>query len=271
MTPNIPGIAHGDSSNFFLLAGPCAAESRELMMQVAEQLVKVTDKLKIPYIFKASYKKANRTRLDSFTGVGDEKALQWLADVRKEFGIPVVTDIHSDLEAEMAAEYADVLQIPAFLFRQTELLVAAAKTGKFINIKKGQFAGPNAMQHAAQKVKDCGNSHIMLTERGTFFGYSDLVVDFRSIPAMQAFGSPVVMDVTHSLQQPNTSSGVTGGLPHLIGKMGNAAIAMGVDGIFMETHPEPSKALSDGANMLPLAQVEEKLTQWTRIRETILK
>lgn len=270
MIKNVPGISHPSSTNFFLLAGPCAAERRELMMQVAEHLVTVCDKLQIPYIFKASYKKANRTRLDSFTGVGDEKALQWLADVRKEFGVPVVTDIHSEIEAEMAAQYVDILQIPAFLFRQTELLVAAAKTGKYINIKKGQFAGPNAMQHAAQKIKDSGNNNILLTERGTFFGYSDLVVDFRSIPAMQEFGFPVIMDVTHSLQQPNTSSGVTGGLPHLIGKMGNAAIAMGVDGIFMETHPEPSKALSDGANMLPLHQVEEKLTQWTRIRQSII-
>ncbi|MCO6494455.1 MAG: 3-deoxy-8-phosphooctulonate synthase [Bacteroidetes bacterium] len=266
----MPYISHSNSSNFFLLAGPCAAESRELMMQVAEHLTKVTDKLRIPYIFKASYKKANRTRLDSFTGVGDELALKWLEEVHKEFGIPVVTDIHSEIEAEMAAQYVDVLQIPAFLFRQTELLVAAAKTGKFINIKKGQFAGPIAMQHAAQKIKESGNNNILLTERGTFFGYSDLVVDFRNIPTMKEYGYPVIMDVTHSLQQPNTNSGVTGGLPHLIGKMGNAAIATGADGIFMETHPEPAKALSDGANMLPLAQVEEKLTQWTRIREAIL-
>lgn len=269
MIKNIPGISHSDSDNFFLLAGPCAAESRELMMTVAEHLVKITDKYKIPFIFKASYKKANRTRLDSFTGVGDEKALKWLGDVRSEFGIPVVTDIHSVEEAQLAAEYVDVLQIPAFLFRQTELLVAAAKTAKFVNIKKGQFAGPDAMKFAANKVKESGNKNIMLTERGTFFGYSDLVVDFRNIVAMQEFGYPVIMDVTHSLQQPNNSSGVTGGLPHLIEKIGNAAIAMGTDGIFMETHPEPSKALSDGANMLPLSQAEEKLKKWTQIRQAV--
>jgi len=269
MIQKIPGISHTHSNNFFLLSGPCAAESRDLVLRTAETLKKITDKLQIPFVFKASYKKANRTRIDSFTGVGNEKALQWLAEVKQQFGVPVVTDIHTAEEAALAANYVDVLQIPAFLFRQTDLLVAAAQTGKFVNIKKGQFAGPIAMKHAAQKVKDSGNNNILLTERGTFFGYSDLVVDFRSIPAMQSYGYPTIMDVTHSLQQPNSESGVTGGLPHLIGQMGNAAIAVGVDGIFMETHPDPANALSDGANMLPLNQVEEKLTQWTRIRQAI--
>jgi 2-dehydro-3-deoxyphosphooctonate aldolase (KDO 8-P synthase) len=269
MIHSIPGIAHADSPNFFLLAGPCAAESRDLLLFTAEKLRTLSDKYAIPFVFKASYRKANRTRLDSFTGVGDQLALTWLGEVRAQFGVPVVTDIHSPEEAEMAAEYVDVLQIPAFLFRQTELLVAAAQTGKVVNIKKGQFAAPIAMKHAAQKVVDSGNNKILFTERGTFFGYTDLVVDFRSIPAMQSYGFPTVMDVTHSLQQPNSESGVTGGLPHLIAKIGNAAIAAGVDGIFMETHPTPAKALSDGANMLPLDQVEKVLMQWTRIREAL--
>jgi 2-dehydro-3-deoxyphosphooctonate aldolase (KDO 8-P synthase) len=270
MIDKIPGLKNTASNNFFLIAGPCAAESRDLLMTVAEKMTILTESLKIPYIFKASYKKANRTRLDSFTGMGDEKALKWLAEIRNTFNIPVLTDIHSPEEATMSAEFVDVLQIPAFLFRQTDLLVAAAQTGKVVNIKKGQFAGPIAMKHASQKVLDSGNNQIMLTERGTFFGYNDLVVDFRSIPTMKSYGFPVVMDVTHSLQQPNVESGVTGGLPHLIGVMGNAAIAAGADGIFMETHPEPSKALSDGANMLPLHQVEEKLIQWTRIKQSLI-
>lgn len=270
MIHSIPKIKFKESSNFFLMSGPCAAESRDLLMQVAEALVLETEKRNIPFIFKASYKKANRTKLDSFTGVGNEKALAWLKEVSDTFSIPVVTDIHSEVEASIAAEYVDVLQIPAFLFRQTDLLVAAAQTGKVVNIKKGQFAGPDAMRHAANKVKESGNNNILLTERGTFFGYSDLVVDFRNFPIMKSFGYPTVMDVTHSLQQPNKESGVTGGLPHLIGQMGNAALAVGADGIFMETHPDPANALSDGANMLPLQKLGKMLDQWTRIREAYI-
>lgn len=258
-------LTNAESESFGLIAGPCAAESRDLLMHIAHDLKEITSQLGIPLVFKASYKKANRTKLDSFTGVGDEKALSWLQEVSKQFDIPVITDIHSAAEASLAAEFVDVLQIPAFLFRQTELLVAAAKTGKVVNIKKGQFAGPTAMKHAANKVLESGNELIWLTERGSFFGYNDLVVDFRSIPIMKSLGYPVIMDVTHSLQQPNQSSGVTGGLPHLIGAMGNAAMSVGANGIFMETHPEPSKALSDGANMLPLNQVQKLLTQWKRI------
>lgn len=258
-------FSKAQSDSFLLIAGPCAAESRDLLMHIAHNLVEVTSKLNIPLVFKASYKKANRTKLDSFTGVGDEKALGWLQEISKQFKIPVITDVHSIEEANIAAEFVDVLQIPAFLFRQTDLLVAAAKTGKVVNIKKGQFAGPAAMNHAANKVLESGNEKIWLTERGTFFGYNDLVVDFRSIPEMKSFGYPVIMDVTHSLQQPNQSSGVTGGLPHLIGAMGNAALSVGANGIFMETHPDPAKALSDGANMLPLNQVQKLLIQWKRI------
>lgn len=270
MIHSIPGIAHADSPHFFLLAGPCAAESRDLLLFTAEKLRILSDRYTIPFVFKASYRKANRTRIDSFTGVGDQIALEWLGEIRKTFEVPVVTDIHAPEEAAIAAEYVDILQIPAFLFRQTDLLVAAAQTGKVVNIKKGQFAAPIAMKHAAQKVIDAGNNKVLLTERGTFFGYTDLVVDYRSIPMMQSYGFPAIMDVTHSLQQPNNESGVTGGLPHLIAKMGNAAIAAGVDGIFMETHPEPSKALSDGANMLPLDQVEKVLQRWIKIREALL-
>lgn len=263
---NIPGLKFADSGNFLLLAGPCAAESRDMVMRIATSLSELSERLQLPFVFKASYKKANRTRLDSFTGVGDEKALAWLSEVREQFGVPVVTDIHTAGEAEMAAAYVDVLQIPAFLFRQTDLLVAAANTGKVVNIKKGQFAGPSAMGHACKKVEGMGNNNILLTERGNFFGYGDLVIDYRNIPLMQNYGYPVLLDVTHSLQQPNTAEGVTGGLPHLIGKMGNAAMAIGADGIFMETHPDPANALSDGANMLPLKQVEATLTKWIQIR-----
>ena len=255
---------------FFLLAGPCVIEGEEMALNIAEHVKKVTDRLGIPYVFKGSFKKANRSRLDSFTGIGDEKALKILRKVGETFNIPTVTDIHETTEAAMAAEYVDILQIPAFLCRQTDLLVAAAKTGKTINIKKGQFLSPGAMQFAVQKVADAGNDNVMITERGTTFGYTDLVVDFRGIPQMQTFGFPVIMDVTHSLQQPNQTSGVTGGLPALIETIAKAAIAVGTDGLFIETHPEPSQAKSDGANMLKLDLLEDLLTRLVRLRQAIL-
>lgn len=257
------------NDNFFLLAGPCAIEEEEMAMRIAEKVLTITDKLHIPYVFKGSYRKANRSRLDSFTGIGDEKALKILRKVGETFHVPTVTDIHETHEAAMAAEYVDVLQIPAFLCRQTDLLVAAAETGKVVNIKKGQFLSPAAMQFAVQKVQDAGNPQVMITERGTTFGYTDLVVDFRGIPQMRQFGVPVVMDVTHSLQQPNQTSGVTGGLPALIGTIAKAAIAVGADGLFIETHPDPAQAKSDGANMLRLDLLEELLTRLVRIREAI--
>lgn len=257
------------NDNFFLLAGPCAIEGEEMAMRIAEKVLTITDKLHIPYVFKGSYRKANRSRLDSFTGIGDEKALKILRKVGETFHVPTVTDIHETHEAAMAAEYVDVLQIPAFLCRQTDLLVAAAETGKVVNIKKGQFLSPAAMQFAVQKVQDAGNPQVMITERGTTFGYTDLVVDFRGIPQMRQFGVPVVMDVTHSLQQPNQTSGVTGGLPALIGTIAKAAVAVGADGLFIETHPDPAQAKSDGANMLRLDLLEELLTQLVRIREAI--
>ncbi len=257
------------SDNFFLLAGPCVIEGEEMALHIAEKIKTITDKLGIPYVFKGSYRKANRSRVDSFTGIGDEKALKILQKVGQTFGIPTVTDIHETHEAELAAAYVDVLQIPAFLCRQTELLVAAAKTGKTVNIKKGQFLSPEAMRFAAQKVVDSDNPNVLLTERGTTFGYGDLVVDFRGIPAMQQFGFPVVMDVTHSLQQPNQSSGVTGGQPQLIETIAKAAIAVGADGLFIETHPDPKNAKSDGANMLPLDQLEDLLIKLVRIKKAI--
>ena len=257
------------NDNFFLVAGPCAIEGEEMAMRIAEKVLTITDKLHIPYVFKGSYRKANRSRLDSFTGIGDEKALKILRKVGETFHVPTVTDIHETHEAAMAAEYVDVLQIPAFLCRQTDLLVAAAETGKVVNIKKGQFLSPAAMQFAVQKVQDAGNPQVMITERGTTFGYTDLVVDFRGIPQMRQFGVPVVMDVTHSLQQPNQTSGVTGGLPALIGTIAKAAIAVGADGLFIETHPDPAQAKSDGANMLRLDLFEELLTRLVRIREAI--
>ncbi|MDH6314092.1 2-dehydro-3-deoxyphosphooctonate aldolase (KDO 8-P synthase) [Parabacteroides sp. PFB2-10] len=257
------------SDNFFLMAGPCVIEGEEMALQIAEKILHITEKLSIPYIFKGSYRKANRSRIDSFTGIGDEKALKILRKVHETFGIPTVTDIHENQEAAMAAEYVDVLQIPAFLCRQTDLLIAAAKTGKIVNIKKGQFLSPAAMEFAAQKVVDAGNNNVMITERGTTFGYTDLVVDCRGIPQMQQFGFPVVMDVTHSLQQPNQTSGVTGGLPALIETVAKAAIAVGADGLFIETHPDPTVAKSDGANMLKLDLLEELLVKLVRIREAI--
>ena len=257
------------SDNLFLLAGPCVIEGEEMAMRIAEKCVDITSRLGIPYAFKGSFKKANRSRIDSFTGIGDEKALKILARVRSEFGIPVVTDIHKEEDAEMAAQYVDILQIPAFLCRQTELLQAAAATGKWVNIKKGQFLSPEAMVFAMQKVKDSGNDKVMLTERGSQFGYSDLVVDFRSIPKMQKFGCPVVMDVTHSLQKPNQMSGVTGGEPELIPYIARAALAVGADGLFMETHPDPANAKSDGANMLNLSLMDNLLAQLVQLRKTV--
>lgn len=257
------------SENFFLLAGPCVIEGEEMALRIAEKIVRITDKLHIPYVFKGSYRKANRSRIDSFTGIGDEKALKVLAKVRKTFDVPVVTDIHAPHEAEMAAEYVDVLQIPAFLCRQTDLLVAAAKTQKIINIKKGQFLAPDSMKFAAEKVIDAGNSNVMLTERGTTFGYQDLVVDFRGIPEMKSFGYPVILDATHSLQRPNQTSGVTGGQPQLIETIAKAGIASGVDGLFMETHEDPSVAKSDGANMLKLDLLEDLLVKLVRLRQVL--
>ena len=265
----LPKIKHTDSNNFFLLAGPCVIENETMAYPIAEQILEITGQLKIPYIFKASYKKANRSRLDSFSGIGDEKALKILQDISEKLDIPVVTDVHSAEEARMAAEYVDVLQIPAFLCRQTELLLAAGKTGKVINIKKGQFVSGEAMRFAVEKVQSTGNNNIWLTERGNMFGYGDLVVDYRNIPAMQSTGFPVILDITHSLQQPNQTSGVTGGRPQLIETIGRAGIAAGVDGIFLETHPQPSIAKSDGANMLPLDKLEKLLEHLTAIRKVV--
>lgn len=259
-----------ESDNFFLLAGPCVIEGEEMALRIAERIVKITDRLNIPYVFKGSYRKANRSRLDSFTGIGDEKALKILSKVHHTFNIPVVTDIHTADEAAMAAEYVDILQIPAFLCRQTDLLVAAAKTNRVVNIKKGQFLSPGAMRFAAEKVKEAGNDRVMLTERGTTFGYQDLLVDYRGIPEMQTFGYPVILDVTHSLQQPNQTSGVTGGMPALIETVAKAGVAVGVDGLFMETHEDPTVAKSDGANMLKLDLLEGLLERLVRIRQAIL-
>ncbi|MGB0840258.1 MAG: 3-deoxy-8-phosphooctulonate synthase [Chitinophagales bacterium] len=266
---HLNALKHLDSNNFFLIAGPCAIEGENIAMEIAEKVVNITNRLNLPYIFKGSYRKANRSRLDSFTGIGDEKALKILGKIRETFNIPVTTDVHSPAEAILAAQYVDVLQIPAFLCRQTDLLVAAAKTGKVVNIKKGQFLSPDAMIFAVDKVRQSGNEKVMVTERGTTFGYTDLVVDFRGIPKMQAFNVPVVLDCTHSLQQPNQSSGVTGGLPELIATIAKAGVATGVDGLFIETHPNPAVAKSDGANMLPLDQLEGLLTKLLKIRAAL--
>ncbi len=265
----IPRLRHHDSGNFFLIAGPCAIEGEEMAMEIAEAVSKICDRLSIPYIFKGSYRKANRSRIDSFTGIGDEKALKILQKVGETFNLPVTTDIHTEEEAAMAAEYVDVLQIPAFLCRQTSLLVAAAQTGKVVNVKKGQFLSPEAMKFAMDKVIESGNDKVLLTERGTTFGYQDLVIDYRGLPTMQSFGAKVVLDCTHSLQQPNQASGVTGGRPALIGAVARAGIAVGVDGLFIETHPEPAKAKSDGANMLPLDRLEPLLENLVKIRSAI--
>jgi len=267
---NIEKIKHPESNNFFLLAGPCVVESEKNVFEIAEHLLKITDKLKIPFVFKASFKKANRSRLDSFTGIGDEKALKILQKVKEKLNLPIVTDIHSPEDAEKAADYdIDVLQIPAFLSRQTDLLTAAAKTGKFVNIKKGQFSSPESMKYAVQKVEESANKNIMLTDRGTMFGYGDLIVDFRSVPIMQKTNYPVIVDITHSLQQPNQTSGVTGGQPEMIETIGKAAIAVGADGIFMETHPNPAEAKSDGANMLHLNSAEKLLSRLVKIRTVV--
>lgn len=257
------------SDNFFLMAGPCAIEGRDMAFDIAGKLQEICGRLNIPLIFKGSYRKANRSRLDSFTGIGDEKALQILKEIGANFGLPTVTDIHESKDAELAASYVDVLQIPAFLCRQTDLLVAAAKTGKFVNIKKGQFVSAESMQYAVQKVKDSGNNKIFLTERGEMFGYQDLIVDFRNIPVMKSHGVPVVLDITHSLQQPNQSAGVTGGKPELIETIAKAGIAVGADGLFIETHPDPASAKSDGANMLQLNKLESLLEKLIRIRQAI--
>jgi 2-dehydro-3-deoxyphosphooctonate aldolase (KDO 8-P synthase) len=259
-----------DEKNFFLLAGPCVVESEELITEVAEKVSAICKRLGIPYVFKSSYRKANRTSASSFTGLGDEVALQMLKHTAEKYSLPVVTDIHSPEEAAIAADFVDILQIPAFLCRQTDLLVAAAKTGKIINVKKGQFVSGEAMRFAVEKIKNAGNDKVMLTERGTTFGYQDLVVDYRNIPAMKAHGVPVIMDVTHSLQQPNQTSGVTGGNPQLIGTIAKAAIAAGADGLFIETHPNPAVAKSDGANMLKLDLLENLLEQLVRIRKALI-
>ncbi|EEI90132.1 3-deoxy-8-phosphooctulonate synthase [Sphingobacterium spiritivorum ATCC 33300] len=266
----LPHIKNGQSANFFLMAGPCAIEGEDIALRIAEKIVTITDKLNIPYIFKGSYRKANRSRVDSFTGIGDEKALKILEKVGQTFGVPTVTDIHESHEAALAAAYVDVLQIPAFLCRQTELLVAAAETGKVVNIKKGQFLSAESMKFAVDKVIDSGNNKVFLTDRGNTFGYQDLIVDFRGIPQMKAFQVPTVMDCTHSLQQPNQTSGVTGGKPELIETIAKAAIAVGADGLFIETHPDPANAKSDGANMLHLDLLEGLLTKLVRVREAIL-
>lgn len=265
----IPQIKHTDSNNFFLLCGPCAIEGEEMALRIAEKIVTVTDKLKIPYVFKGSFKKANRSRVDSFSGIGNEKALKILRKVSETFNVPTVTDIHEASDAVLAAEYVDVLQIPAFLVRQTDLVVAAANTGKVVNLKKGQFMSPESMKHAVKKVTDSNNEQVMVTDRGTMFGYQDMIVDFRGIPTMRGY-APVVLDVTHSLQQPNQNSGVTGGRPDMIETIARAGIATGVDGIFMETHFDPSIAKSDGANMLHLDHLEKLLTNLTAIRKVVV-
>jgi 2-dehydro-3-deoxyphosphooctonate aldolase (KDO 8-P synthase) len=269
MLPDLVQLKHTASNNFLLMAGPCVIENESMALQIAESIVRLSEKYRLPFIFKGSYRKANRTRMDSFSGIGDEKALKILQKVGNTFSIPVVTDIHAAVEAAMAAAYVDVLQIPAFLCRQTDLLEAAAKTGKVVNIKKGQFLSAASMQHAVQKVRDNGNQRVMLTERGNTFGYTDLVVDFRGIPEMQLNNCPVILDITHSLQQPNQQSGVSGGLPHLIETIARAGIAVGADGIFIETHPNPAEAKSDGANMLALDKLDELLQKMVAIRQVI--
>lgn len=266
---NIPQIKNIDSGNFFILAGPCAIEGEEMAMRIAERLVAITDDLKIPYVFKGSFKKANRSRIDSFCGIGDEKALKILRKVSETFGVPTVTDIHVNEDAAMAAEYVDILQIPAFLVRQTDLVVAAANTGKTVNLKKGQFMSPESMKHAVQKVLDCHNTNVMVTDRGTMFGYQDMIVDFRGIPTMQQFAT-TVLDVTHSLQQPNQVAGVTGGRPDMIETIAKAGIAVGVDGIFIETHFDPANAKSDGANMLHLDHFESLMKKLVALRQTVI-
>ncbi|MEN3322632.1 3-deoxy-8-phosphooctulonate synthase [Mariniflexile soesokkakense] len=265
---DIPKIKHTNSNNFFLLCGPCAIEGEDMALRIAEKVVSITNKLEIPYVFKGSFKKANRSRVDSFTGIGDEKALKILKKVSETFDVPTVTDIHEISDATLAAQYVDVLQIPAFLVRQTDLLVAAAETGKVINLKKGQFMSPEAMKHAVQKIHDSGNSKAWITDRGTMFGYQDMIVDFRGIPTMRQY-APTVLDVTHSLQQPNQSAGVTGGRPEMIETIARAGIVNNVDGLFIETHFDPANAKSDGANMLHLDNLERLLTNLVAIRKVV--
>ncbi len=269
MIKSLAKIKHVESNNFFLIAGPCAIENEETPRIVAEKLVQITNELQIPYIFKGSFKKANRSRIDSFTGIGDEKALKIIQQIGEKFNVPTTTDIHEPADAELAARYVDVLQIPAFLVRQTDLVVAAAKTGKAVTLKKGQFLSPESMQFPVDKVLQSGNKNVAIIERGSMFGYHDLIVDYRGIPVMQHY-APVIMDATHSLQQPNQSSGVTGGKPALIETIAKAAIAVGADGLFIETHPDPAHAKSDGANMLPLDQMEGLLTKLIKIRKAII-
>ncbi len=269
MLAKINNLQHNNSGNFFLIAGPCAIEGEEMAFEIAKQILTICNRLQIPFIFKGSYRKANRSRLDSFTGIGDMEALSILKKVGEKYNIPTLTDIHSEKEAEIAANYVDVLQIPAFLCRQTDLLVAAAQTGKVVNIKKGQFLSPESMKHAVDKITESGNNTIMITDRGTMFGYQDMVVDFRGVPTMKEFGVPIIMDVTHSLQQPNQNSGITAGKPEMIETIAKAAIATGVDGIFLETHPDTKQAKSDGANMLELNKLEELLTKLVRIRKAL--
>lgn len=264
----IPKIKHTNSNNFFLLAGPCAIEGEEMAMSIAEKILGITNRLEIPFIFKGSFKKANRSRIDSFTGIGDKKALEILKKVSEKFDIPTVTDIHEVSDAALAAKYVDVLQIPAFLVRQTDLVVAAANTGKVVNLKKGQFMSPESMQHAVKKVLDCGNQQVTITDRGTMFGYQDMIVDYRGIPTMQKY-APTILDITHSLQQPNQTSGVTGGRPEMIETLARAGVAVGVDGLFLETHFDPATAKSDGANMLDIQYLEKLLSDLVAIRKTI--
>jgi 2-dehydro-3-deoxyphosphooctonate aldolase (KDO 8-P synthase) len=266
---NIPGIKFSESGNFLLIAGPCVVENEKVVFETASHLKVLSEKYRIPFVFKSSYRKANRSRGDSFSGIGDEKALKILAEVRKRYSVPVITDIHNPNEAEMAADYVDILQIPAFLCRQTDLLTAAALTGKWINIKKGQFLSGASMRFAVEKVRESGNSNILLTDRGNMYGYQDIVVDFRNIPIMKHIGVPVIMDITHSLQQPNQEQGVSGGRPEMIETLGKAAISIGADGIFIETHPDPSVAKSDGANMLKLSGMDDLLFKLTALRKTI--
>jgi len=266
----LPSLPYGSEGGFLLIAGPCVVEGRDMAMHIAEHISELSKKYKLPFVFKASYRKANRSRIDSFTGIGDVKALNILKEVGQQFSLPVITDVHSPEEAEMASEYVDILQVPAFLCRQTDLLVACARTGRVVSIKKGQFLSPSSMKFAADKVAESGNKKILITERGTTFGYQDLVVDFRGIPEMQQFGYPVILDVTHSLQQPNQASGVSGGRPELIENLAKAGIAVGTDGIFLETHPDPSKAKSDGANMLRMALLDELLRKLSLLRDVVI-
>lgn len=269
MLNQIPNIKFTEENNFVLIAGPCVVENKEISIDIADKIRTITDELKIPYIFKASYRKANRSKSESFTGIGDEKALIILKEIKNQFNIPVLTDIHTPWEAEIASQFVDILQIPAFLCRQTELLAAAGETGKPINIKKGQFLSPESMKFAIEKIEKTGNKNIMITDRGTMFGYHDLIVDYRGIPIMKEYGYPVILDVTHSLQQPNQPTGVAGGQPEMIETIAKAGIAVGADGIFIETHPDPKKALSDGANMLDLKYLKALLAKLVKLRKTV--